>query len=219
MTPAMNRNPRVAGVGAVGAERPQFLVQGSVGRGTGGPILRETAHHNPRETARHARLQRARRARDLGGDPRQERHQISAVERRLPGEEVVERRPHGVDVRAHVQRLTPELLGRGKLRRPSERAALRELRHVAGHRRNRQPEVADLHCAVAVDETVRGLDVAVQDAAGLRRPSPAMICSIASTASAGGSGPCSRTRSFSVPPANNSIAMTGVPAISSLPKM
>ena len=45
--------------------------------------------------------------------------------------------------------------------------------NVARQRRDRQTEVADLHRAVAVHEAVRRLDVAVQDARGLRGVEPA----------------------------------------------
>ena len=48
--------------------------------------------------------------------------------------------------------------------------------------------------------------------------SPSMICSTQSTASPIGNGPRARTRSCNVPPGTNSIAMTGVPPISSVPK-
>ena len=47
---------------------------------------------------------------------------------------------------------------------------------------------------------------------------PATTCRIASTAAGGAIGPSRSTTSFSVPPATSSIAMTGLPLISSLPK-
>ena len=48
--------------------------------------------------------------------------------------------------------------------------------------------------------------------------SPAMIWSIMSTASVAGRGPDASTQSRSVPPPTSSMAITGVPAISSVPK-
>ena len=85
--------------------------------------------------------------------------------------------------------------------------------------RDGEAEVADLHRAVFAHVAIRGLNVAVEDADALGRLQPSTICSTQSTASPIGNGPRARTRSCKVPPGTSSIAMTGVPPISSVPKI
>jgi hypothetical protein len=113
------------------------------------------------------RADKTRRFRGLGRHAREQLPKVARVERRLSREQVVQRGANRVDVGAHVERLAAQLFGRSKLRRALEPPAFELVVHVARQRRNRQAEVADLDGPIAVDETVRWLDVAVQDARGL----------------------------------------------------
>ena len=152
--------------------RPEQFGQRRIGRGALRGSLGETSQDDRREAGWNLPPQHARRRRRLGVHALDQLLQVAGLERRLTGEQIVERGAHGVDIRAHVERLAPELFGRGELRRALE-AGRELLMDVARQRRDRQPEVADLDRAVAVHEAVRGLDVAVQDAGGLRRIEPA----------------------------------------------
>ena len=86
--------------------------------------------------------------------------------RRPPREQGVQGRHQGVDIARHGRFLAPEGLRRSEGR--GECLTARGLRTSGGHDR-RQPEVGQADQAVAVDQDVRWLDVAVQHAGGVRR--------------------------------------------------
>ena len=218
----MNRTPRVAGVGAVGGVRPYRLVPDGVGRGTGGRRLSRDSAARSLAKPRGTRDCSARGERGTSVAIRV-RSAIRSVlvERRLPGEEVVERRPHGVDVRAHVQSLTPELLGRGELRRPLERAALREL--------------ASSSRAIVEIDSPKSPTFTVPSRSTKQFAGLMSRCRMPPACAASQSGDDLQDRidrfgwreravlAYAILAAcrlaKSSIAMTGVPAISSLPKM
>lgn len=105
-------------------------------------------------------LVRKRRRRVL--DLLDELLEFARVKRRSAREQIKETRAHRVDVRAHVERFTAKLFRRRVLRRALESLAA-DL-PFARARRNRQAEVTDLHAAVDINEAVRRLDVAMQNA-------------------------------------------------------
>ena len=86
-------------------------------------------------------------------------------ERQPSGEELVRHDAEGVQVRARVGRFAADLLGREVLHRPLHAAGLRRLPVGV---RARQAEVGDLHGAAGRHQDVLGLDVAVDDALGMR---------------------------------------------------
>ena len=89
-----------------------------------------------------------------------------ARERHGAGEQLVEDDPRRVEVGALVDRGAARLLGREVLRRTHDRPGLGHLaRACAG-----DPEVGDLHPALAVDEHVVRLDVPVDDPVLVRVP-------------------------------------------------
>ena len=87
-----------------------------------------------------------------------------AVERRLPGEELVEDDAEGVEIGALVDLGAARLLGREVLRGADDRARLGHLARPGA----RDAEVGDLDAALAVDEDVVRLDVAVDDPVPVR---------------------------------------------------
>jgi hypothetical protein len=96
-----------------------------------------------------------------------------------PGEHLVEARPEREDVGAEVDRLAADLLGRHVAGGPHDelRAGAADggdpRRDVARLRPDpRDPEVEDLRAAVVRQEDVLGLDVAVDDAPGVRGGEP-----------------------------------------------
>ena len=87
-----------------------------------------------------------------------------AVEGRLSRQELVEDDAERVEIRARIDLAAARLLGREVLRRPHDRARLGHLARPGA----RDPEVRHLHAALAVDEDVVRLDVAVDDAMPVR---------------------------------------------------
>ena len=87
-----------------------------------------------------------------------------AVERRLAGQELVEDDSERVEVGARIDLASLGLLGREVLRRPDDRARLGHLARAGAG----DPEVRHLHAALAVDEDVVRLDVAVHDPVPVR---------------------------------------------------
>ena len=90
---------------------------------------------------------------------------VRRLERRLAGDELVQHDPERVDVAALVGRIAFDLLRRHVRRRAEHRAARGHAR-VAD--RAREPEVGDADAALLVDEHVLRLEIAVDDALGVR---------------------------------------------------
>ena len=95
-------------------------------------------------------------------DPRDEPHEIRFLDRRTAGQQIEQCRADRVDVRAHVEVLTSQLLRRRKGRRPDEGAGFGQTRFGAGHRGDRQTKIADLDVSARIDEAIRRLDVAME---------------------------------------------------------
>ena len=87
-----------------------------------------------------------------------------AGERHLPGQHLVEHDPERVEIRARIDRRAARLLGREVLRGADDRAGLGHLRRA----RARDAEVRHLQPAVAADDDVVRLDVAVDDPVAVR---------------------------------------------------
>ncbi len=120
-------------------------------------------------SGRDLRPKRRRRLRDLGEMLHRDLQRRLAVERQLPGQQLVEHDPDRVDVGALVDRRAACLLGREVLRGPHDRPGLRHL----ARRGPRDPEVGHLVApvrAVLVEEHVVRLDVAVHDPAPMGEP-------------------------------------------------
>ena len=99
------------------------------------------------------------------GDPLEHLVRVLALERQLADGELVEHDADGEHVGAEVERPALDVLGRHVRRRAEQLAGHGqplEVDHV------RDAEVHQLHDAVGPDHDVLGLDVAVQDAAGVR---------------------------------------------------
>ena len=136
-------------------------------------VLGETGPHQPVEPARQARPDLAQRGRLVLQDRSDDARLAVAVEGPPAGQHLVQHGPEGEDVRASVDRLPVELLGRHVLQ-GAEQAALRRQRG-AGRRRRRvvvrgarvaqpgQSEVEQLH-AGGREHHVARLQVAVDDA-------------------------------------------------------
>ena len=130
-----------------------------------GGILRERAQRDVVEVARDLGAVR----RGWGGNLREVLHRDLdrrlAVERDAAGEQLVEDDPGRVEVGGLVDRGTARLLGREVLRGADDRAGLGHLARRAGAR---DPEVHHLDAALAVDDHVVRLDVAVDDPVPVR---------------------------------------------------
>ncbi len=130
-------------------------------------ILREALEDGGLQLLAHVGAERPHRLRQLVDDAIEDGLHL-ARERRLARETLVEHRPERVDVRAPVERPRGDLLGAEVDDGPDERPGLREA--VLG-RREREAEVhhpgADVARVVARRHDVLGLDVAVDDAAGV----------------------------------------------------
>jgi hypothetical protein len=87
------------------------------------------------------------------------------AERSLAGEQLVEHEADRIHVAADIRRIAAPHLRRAKVRRADELAA----RDRAVVEQRRKPEVDELHLAGVRDHHVARLDVAVQDAAPVRR--------------------------------------------------
>ena len=107
------------------------------------------------------RLERPRDLDMLGND----RHGVVPEERRAPGQHLVEHGAERVEVAAPVRCPTEGLLGRHVRDRPHHHALHRQARAA---QREREPEIAELGGAVLSQPDVRGLEIAVDDAAGVR---------------------------------------------------
>ena len=94
---------------------------------------------------------------------------VCALERQLSREHPVEDHAEGVDVARRPGGLAGCLLGRDVRGRSEHRPGFGQRRAIADLR---DPEVGDLRPALVVEEDVRGLEVAVDEAArvGLREP-------------------------------------------------
>ncbi len=123
-------------------------------------ILGERAHHDHIELVRDVGPQRRGRLRRGGEVLHRDLDRRLAVERRLAGQQLVEDDAERVEVGARVDLASLGLLGREVLRRADDRARLGHLARAGA----RDPEVRHLHAALAVDEDVVRLDVAVHDA-------------------------------------------------------
>ena len=96
----------------------------------------------------------------------QHRHLRGPVERRLAGERLVEHATERVDVGARVHLPALDLLGRAVLDRPDEGAGPRQ----PGRRELLdRTEVGEVSAVARADEDVRGLHVAVDEPACVRR--------------------------------------------------
>ena len=89
-----------------------------------------------------------------------------AVERRVPGQHLVEHNTQRVDVRAGVDRLAADLLRRHVTGAADDGARARDPGPVGA---GGDAEVGDLGVTLPVDEDVLGFDVAVDDACQMRR--------------------------------------------------
>ncbi len=114
-------------------------------------------------------IEAARRARVLLADPRQQ-HLARPRERPRAGQELVEDGAQAVDVRAGVElrRLAPRLLG-GHVGRRADHPAVEGERRL-GAAALGQPEIGEIDSVVAVDQDIRRLNVAVDDAQAVRVP-------------------------------------------------
>ena len=92
-----------------------------------------------------------------------DRHVVAAAVGRVAGQHLVHDDAEAVDVGALVDLLAEDLLGRHVFRRADDVARLRELR-VAALRGGGDAEVHDLEQPRVVDQDVRGLQVAMDDA-------------------------------------------------------
>ncbi|EAU65834.1 hypothetical protein STIAU_5686 [Stigmatella aurantiaca DW4/3-1] len=147
-------------------------------RGRGEAIFRALGHgalQHAREGHGHRGAGLVRQGRWLHEVRQQHLGRVVAGEGELAGDELVAQHPGRVQVCPPIHGLTAALLGRHELRRAQQRAAL------GGHplfRRGRQElgdaEVEQLHPVPALrrgdQEDVGGLDVAVDDAVGVRGP-------------------------------------------------
>ena len=97
-------------------------------------------------------------------------HGRCAAERGVPGQHLEQHEPRRKDVGAAIHILTPHLLGRHVARRAHHHSRHRQRRGVVHRERAaaRQTEVEELD-AVRREEHVRGLEVAVDDAAAVQR--------------------------------------------------
>jgi hypothetical protein len=135
-------------------QRPRHL--GAV-RVACGWLLGEGAHHDATQLGRNSVWQGGRRILEVADA---ELHRRARVERRTPGEHLVEDHAGAVDVGRRCIGAAARLLGGHVARRAEDlgghraRGALGEPRHT---------EVADLDRAVGGEHHVRGLDVAVHD--------------------------------------------------------
>ena len=91
-----------------------------------------------------------------------DREEVVARVRHVPGEQLVEDDPEGVDVRLGVDPLAPRLLGGDVVARAEHGAGLRAA--ADGLERAGDPEIGDLGLPVAVHEHVLRLHVAVDQA-------------------------------------------------------
>jgi len=89
-------------------------------------------------------------------------HRVLSLEGCTAGEESVKRRPHGVDVGAHIQFIAAKLFRRRVRRCAHDGAGGRGIGVFLRQSGHREAEVTDLHRTVRANETVGGLDVAVQ---------------------------------------------------------
>ena len=128
-------------------------------------VLLQRTQHDRLQRRRDPRLELARRHRRLVDLLDRDRDRRLAVERDLAGQQLVEHDPGRVQVGAAVDRVALGLLGREVLDRADDRAGLGHLRGLA---RAGDAEVGDLGLALAVDDHVLRLDVAVHDPAPVR---------------------------------------------------
>jgi hypothetical protein len=161
--------------GRVAEPRADRVSQLERGREPLGRILREAAHHERIDLGRDPRHARRRRQRHLGQMHHDDLADALRVERRLAGEQHVHHAAHRVDIRAQVDLAgTTALLGRHERRRAHDGRGQRLLRRVAAVEL-RDTEIEELgplaahHLGIADEEDVLGLEIAVDDAAHVRR--------------------------------------------------
>ena len=140
------------------------------------PVLRffcETTHNDRAQTLRDRPVERVGRGRRIVRHRHQQRDQVRPDKGSATGEQLEQRGAYAVDVAARVERGAVKLLRRGIAWGPDDMSDRGELRRVDGRtRRSRNPEIADLDEAVVADEAVRGLDIAMQNAAICRGREP-----------------------------------------------
>ena len=147
----------------VGQEPPQVLRQGGRGRVAPGRLLVEALQADRLEVARQLRHQPRRRHRLAPLDLLQGLQRRGGPERRPAGQQLVEDRPQGVDVRrrARLPGLTAGLLGGHVAGRAHDQVGPRQGRLAVQHLG--QAEVGDLGRAVGRQQDVGRLQVAVHD--------------------------------------------------------
>ena len=106
-----------------------------------------------------------RRSRRLGQPPHRYRGGRVVVERSLPGRRFIEHDTEGVEVAALVDSRPLDLLRREVVHAAERHAGLGLCRTAESAH---DAEVGELRCALAVDEDVRRLDVAMDQAAAVR---------------------------------------------------
>ena len=89
----------------------------------------------------------------------------AARKRLLPGEQLIEHRPHGKHVAPTIDRLSSDLLRGHVVQRSDQEAGLREA--SVGHR-SRDPEVQNLEHLIAVDHQIGRFDITVNHATRVR---------------------------------------------------
>ena len=156
--------PRCHGL-ARGGERSAAEVTGR-GKAVVG-VLRHGPREDGVEARRHVRRAVVQRRRIVVEVRPQRRLVALALVGRNARERVVEHAAQGVDIGAGVEALAADLLGRDVAQRPDPTAVARRA-GVRGHAFG-QPEVGEVRVVVGAQQHVGGLDVAVHDAARVRR--------------------------------------------------
>ncbi len=131
--------------------------------------LREPEGDRLREPLGERRVESVGGDRALAAEPGEELlDRLRPLEEAPPGDEPVEERGEGVGVRLGTDRLPVELLGGERVGSAEELARPRDARHPL--RVEREPEVRELGRSRGVEEDVRGVHVAVDDAAPVEEP-------------------------------------------------